>query len=264
MSYSIADGTTTTLAAALAGPMGLQLTTSHAFVYIDGAPLIGSALQPQLLRVPLAGGSAELVQEGTQPQPTGFAAAGARAFWTTGTAVYSMLPESNAVPTVFLTQSVDALTSDSTDLYYLTPSGELMRTPLTSAAPTAVGVSVSSFALHEDGIFTLESVNTGGLLARAPKTGGAFQRVRALGAGQPSRLAVVGARYFLDVVPYLNQGGFYPSQVLTAGFAGTDPPIRLLERPLRKSVIDRLWVGTAAALYWSEGQAIYKQPLPTP
>jgi hypothetical protein len=53
-------------------------------------------------------------------------------------------------------------------------------------------------------------------------------------------------------------------QVLTAGFAGTDPPIRVLERPRREWVIDRLWVGTAAALYWSEGQAIYEQPLPKP
>jgi hypothetical protein len=273
MSYSIADGATTPLAAGLAGPMGLELTTSHAYVYIDGAPLIGATIQPQLLRVPLAGGNAELVQAGTQPQRAGFAASEGQAFWTAGATVYSMLSDSDAVPTAFLTVGVQNLNSDATDLYYTTPSNDLMRTSLTGASPTptAVGLSVENFALYQDGIFAPESIDTsytGGLLSRAPKSGGAFQRVRALGAGRPNHLKVVADRYFLDVVPgstAIGNGQYiYRTQVMMAGFVGTDPPIRLLERPVRDTVVDRLWVGTAEALYWSEGQAIYKQPLPTP
>jgi len=266
MSYSIADGTTTTLVAGLAGPVGLGLTTSHAYVYVDGGPLIGSPIQPQLLRVPLAGGSAQLAKDGAQPG--GFTAAGSRALWTAGELVYSMLSDANAVPTVFLAEYANGMIGDATDLYYASSSNELMRTPLTGAAPTAMGISIaSSFAVHDDGIFSLEAIDAGGLLSRAPKSGGAFQRVRALGSGAPSHLKTVGDHYFLDVVPPKTpqQGRrYYARQVLTAGFVGTDPPIRLLERPDRRSSIDQLWVGTAGALYWSEGQAIYKQPLPTP
>jgi len=272
MSYSIGDGATTTVATGLAGPMGLELTESHAYVYIDGAPLIGAWIQPQLLRVPLAGGDAELVQAGTQPQHAGFTAAGGKAFWTAGATVYSMLSDSNAVPTAFLTVDAKNLNSDATDLYYATPGNDLMRAPLTGAEPSAVGLSVENFALHDDGIFALESIDTsytGGLLSRAPKSGGAFQRVRALGAGRPNHLKVVVDRYFLDVIPKPVQIGngqpfAYKMHVMMAGFVGTAPPIRLLERAVRGSVVDRLWVGTAGALYWSEGQAIYRQPLPTP
>jgi hypothetical protein len=177
-----------------------------------------------------------------------------------------MLPSSNAIPTEFFPEALGNLKSDATDLYY-PASGGLMRTPIASAAPSAVGVSglsVYDFALYADGIFALESSNGGGLLSRAPKSGGAFQRVRALGAGVPGNLKVVGDRYFLDVLlaEGLNSKG--KTQVLTAGFAGTDPPLRLLERNQRHTPTDQLWVATADALFWSEGQAIYKQPLPTP
>jgi hypothetical protein len=275
MSYSVVDGTTAILAAGLPGPVGLALTTSHAYVFVDGAPLIGTPTQPQLLRVPLAGGGPVLVQEGAQPYS--FAAAGSRAFWSSwGNAVYSMLSDPNAVPTVFISEKAYNLTTDATDLYYggAASGDEVMRTPIASAATTAVGVSVNGgFALHDDGIYKLESAytgnNAGGLLSRVPKSGGAFQRVRALGAGSPRNLKVVGDHYFLDVIPDplpVGNGQVYAftTQVLTAGFVGSDPPIRLLDRAVRDSLVDRLWVGTADALYWSEGQAIYRQPLPTP
>ena len=117
MSYSVVDGTTAILAAGLPGPVGLALTTSHAYVFVDGAPLIGTPTQPQLLRVPLAGGGPVLVQEGAQPYS--FAAAGSRAFWSSwGNAVYSMLSDPNAVPTVFISEKAYNLTTDATDLYY--------------------------------------------------------------------------------------------------------------------------------------------------
>jgi len=271
MSYSITDGTTAVLASGLAGPTSLKLSTTHAYVYLDGAPLIGTPIHAQLFRVPLNGGVPELVQDGAQPQF--FAAAGSQPFWAAGKEVYTMGSEANALPTVFVSELVRALATDATDLYYYAASsGSLMRAPLAGAAPSAVGVTAISFALHDDAIYALESIRTaadtmGGLLSRAPKSGGAFERVRALGSGTPSNLTAVGDRYFLDVVPAAVEGsnGYsYKTQVLTAGFAGSDPPIRLLERNQRQTRVDELWVGTAAALYWSEGQAIYKQPLPTP
>jgi hypothetical protein len=266
MSYSTVDGATTTLAAALEGPKGLELTTSHAYVQIDGAPLIGSPTRPQLLRVPLDGGSASLVQDETRP--VSFAAADGQAFWTASSdEVYSMLSDSKAVPSVFLSEYANALASDGTALYYATRGNVLMHTPIASAAPSAVGVSADAFALYEGGIFTLESLSEGSLLSRAPKSGGAFQRVRALGAGSARNLRVVGDRYFV-AVRYDGPGpnGTYVSrrQVLTANFEGSDPPIRLLDRPNPQFSNEDDWVGTANALYWSDGAAIYEQPLSTP
>jgi len=277
MAYSIADGTTTTLAAGLAGPMGLELTTTHAYVYVDGAPLIGTPTQPQLLRVPLSGGSPQLVKDGAQPHRRAFRAVASRAFWSDFTTVYSMLSDADATPTEFLTEYASSLDSDDTDLYYAAQSGALMRAPLSGTGPVETGLSVYDYALYGDSVFTIEAINnggaSGGLLSRAPKSGGAFQRIRALGAGSPRNLKVVGDRYFLDVVPdplpvengqSIGEVFAFTTQVLTASFVGSDPPIRLLDRATRENVVDRLWVGTATALYWSEGQAIYKQPLPTP
>jgi hypothetical protein len=262
LSYSIADGTTTTLAAGLAGPMGLELTASHAYVYIDGAPRIDTPISPQLLRVPLSGGSAEVLQAGTVPG--NFVAVGSRAFWGTEDQIYSMLPD-GAAPVPFLATTSASLTSDATDLYYA--AGQLvMRTPLASAAATPVGVSAEAFALHDDGIFSVETVTLGGMLIRAPKSGGPFQRVRALGAGTPGQLKVLGDRYFLGVGGYGVEAGATVSraQVLTASFVAADPPVRLLDRVVREWPPKTLWAGTADALYWSEGQSIYKQPFSTP
>ena len=269
MSYAIADGTTTVLASGLPGPVALGLTTTHIYVYVDGAPLISTPTHPQLLRVPLVGGNATLVQDGALP--FGFVAVGSRAFWAISDELYSMASDPSAVASKFVTGFWKSLSADATDLYYISGSNEFVHTPATSAAPVPVGVPSSRYALHDDSIYTLEWVNNGALLSRAPKSGGVYQRVRALGAGNPSGLRVVGDRYFLDVdtspIPdSTDSSGAYTSkrQVLNAAFVGTDPPIRLLERIHRNSFVDQLWVGTAGALYWSEGQAIYRQPVPTP
>ncbi|HEY0468782.1 MAG TPA: hypothetical protein VGC79_31525 [Polyangiaceae bacterium] len=269
LSHAIADGTTAVVASGLEGPISVELTTSHAYIYVDGARPVNTAVRSQLLRVPLTGGTAELVQEGARP--VGFAAAGSRAFWSgysadTNPGIYSMTADANASPSVFLTGDASWLTADATDLYYLADQG-MMRSPIASAAPVAWGMPTSGpFVPHEDGIFGLESINLGGLLLRAPKSGGEFRRVRALGNVSPSGLQAVGNQYFVSGVRLrqLPSGWGYSLQVLTAGFVGSDPPIRLLERAHRNSADDQLWVGTASALYWSDGRAIYQQPLPTP
>jgi hypothetical protein len=247
MSYDTALGTTKTIASGLEGPIGLGLTTTHAYIYVDGGRLIGTRTIPQLLRVPLAGGTAELVQDGTLFGITGagerkrrpdFGAVGSQAFWLKGTEIYSMTSEANAVPTVV------------------------------ESVPDTVERDLAGLVEHDDGIFGLEAVDGGALLSRAPKNGGEFERVRALGAGYPSWLQGAGDRYFLRTLlqGVLGSDGQYRSetQVLTAGFVSTDPPIRLLHRRSLGTVLDGLWVGTNDTLYWSEGRAIYKQPLPTP
>jgi hypothetical protein len=235
MSYAIADGTTKTIASGLEGPTRLGLTTTHAYIYVDGGELIGTQIKPQLLRVPLAGGSVELVQDGTQFER--FTAVGSQAFWGKGNQTYSMLPAADAVPSIF--------------------QGTLEY---------EWGVATGQWALHGDGVFRVEGVGSGALLSRAQKGSDEFERVRALGSGAPSGLRAVGDRYFLNVAQagqWTGSGWVYNAQVLTAGFVGTDPPIRLLERTAQ-STVSPLWAGTVDALYWSDGRAIYRQPLPNP
>jgi hypothetical protein len=197
-----------------------------------------------------------------------------------------MSSDSHAVPSVFFSATASCLASDATDLYYRSVD-EVMRTPIGSFAPTVAGVFPPvaayslvpyhlplDFALHGDDIFALDRITdfttgpvpAGVFLSRAPKSGGQFEHVRALGAGIPHKLQGVGDRFFFDVG--VRQGsaelGFSQRRVLTAGFADEGPPLRVLELPDPGPLLELLWVGTAEALYWSTGQAIYKQPLPKP
>lgn len=261
LAYSPDDGTTTVLASGLEGPTAVEVTTSYAYVYVDGARPSGTPIHPQLLRVPVTGGTAVVVQEGALP--ASFAATGSQAFWSSeytqaNQNIYTMTSDSSAVVTEFVPGINFRLAADTTDLYYQGPNG-LMRTPLASAAPVALGVSAGPIVLHDDSIFSIESVNGGGLLSRAPKSGGEFLRVRALGAGYPALVRRAGERFFVET-----SGPNSPDwrQVVTATL-GTEPPIRLLE-PQRGWAGNRLWAATANSVYWSEGRAVYRQPIPTP
>jgi hypothetical protein len=173
------------------------------------------------------------------------------------------------------------LASDGTDLFYLsgTATGyQVMRTPISNAAPTATGASgFYDLALHDDGVFTFKTVVNrtdtslpqGVLLARAPKSGGEFQAVRPLGDGYPVTLQVVGDRYFFDVKDRDGIDG-YERRVMTATFADEEPAIRLVEwrepRPNdgQPPLDPFLYAGTAQGVYWSDGLAIYRQPIATP
>jgi hypothetical protein len=76
-------------------------------------------------------------------------------------------------------------------------------------------------------------------------------------------MKVVGDRYFIEMHRIL------PDQrvVLTGRFANDEPPIELPIPRMRlywgyPSPDTAPWVGTAEALYWSDGKSIYRQPLP--
>jgi hypothetical protein len=106
------------------------------------------------------------------------------------------------------------------------------------------------------------------LLSQAAKSGGEFVRIRGLGSATASNLRAVGDRYFFEAVPTAPNCTApteqYVTRVLSASFDQNNQAIQLLERPDRRSFVNHLWVGTANALFWSEGRAIYKQSIPTP
>jgi hypothetical protein len=300
MSYSFADQTTTTVATGLDGPIRFGLTTTHAYISTYEQRVTGIS---HLLRVPLTGGTVEQVQAAPRYADAFlyFASVGSQAFWDhhyqtndwgdENTGIDTMSSDPDAVPISFVSPEeahrVDALASDGTGLFYVSADHAVMRTPISSAAATATGAvaRLAGIALHDDSIFTLNTLDNGGptvspsgiLLLRAPKSGGQFQQVRSLGAGvleaqenfYGSTPQVVDDRYFFQVHLWMqDRDGHegYQRRVLTAAFGDNEPPIRLFEQPLPTSAqFDHFrWVGTADALYWSDGQAIYEQPLPTP
>jgi len=262
LEYSPSDGTTSVIASGLEGPTAVEVTTTHAYIYVDGARPLYTPIHAQLLRVPLTGGTPEVVQEGALP--AAFAAAGSKAFFSSESTqpsqnIYAMASDSGAVPVEFVPGSSYRLESDGTNLYYQSSNG-LTRTPVTSAAPVPLGVSADNFVLSGDSIFATEGIAPGGvMLSRASKSGGEFLRVRPLGSGYPVRLRHAGSRFFVETSSY-NSPSWH--QVLTATLAD-EPAIRLVE-PNRGWAGDRLWAATETAVYWSEGRAIYQQPIPTP
>jgi hypothetical protein len=200
-----------------------------------------------------------------------FAATGDRAFWNSGSAIYTM-SNADAVPTLFL-EAGEALAADTTDLYYRGAYRLMMRSPIVSFTPTELG-AWSSFpvALHDDGIYSFfyeknEAVTPpvyGAFLARAAKSDGIFERARPLGRGSPNTLQVVGDRYFFDVSYYDYEASSSQRRVLAASFVDDAPPIRLVDLPQQKTEPELIWVGTGEALYFSDGRTLQRQPLPTP
>jgi hypothetical protein len=270
MSSTGADGTIATVAIGLDGPSGLGVTTTHAYV-----GTVGTDTPPgtQLSRVPLSGGSPQPLTAAKYPYTSfNFAATGDRAFWDMGEGIYSMSSNSDAVPTLFLEAS-GVMAVDTTDLYYLSSDGLMMRTPIASAAPMELGAwSHFAVALHDDGIYSFfylksEAVTPpvyGAFLARAAKSDGIFERVRPLGAGYPNTLQVVGDRYFFDLNYYDEQAASSRKRVLTASFVDDAPPTQLVDFPQPLTEPELLWVGTGEALYFSDGHTLRRQPLPTP
>jgi hypothetical protein len=277
MALAFAEGTATKLASQLPGPVALGMTSTHVYVYVDGAPLIGNPRHPQLLRLPLSGGAPELVQDGLNPSYSSipFAGAGDRAFWSTDSAIYELASDAGATPSVFVANWGSSLAADAADLFYVrlndTSSSDVFwRAPLDRSAQKQLALPPYAFALSGNFIYGLEPLNNNTVLIldRAPKTGEFWQRVGALGAGGFVRsFQVVGDRYFFDVNPPRAQNDMPDDtrvNIETASFASPDQPVRLLEIPAAAFGLAPPWVGTATALYWSDGNAIYSIAVPNP
>src|SRR6266542_1416640 len=277
-SFSFKDGTTTAIASDFHGPVALGVTSTHAYVAIDGAPLIGSLTHPELLRVALSGGTPELVKDNAGiggPIGAGgpFIGVGSQAAWTDQAVTYFMSASATA-PSVLLAQGGWYLATDGLNLYYDdcpcwgvdNKTAKISRITLSGGTPEPLLSPAYMFGVHGDSLYGVEGIDneTGIVLDRAPVTGGKWQRVRALGAGGPaSKFKIVGDRLFVDEYPPENSPYAQPDSnrinVLTASLVSDDPPVRVLERAARKTLVDSLWVGTSNALFWSDGNAIYSR-----
>ncbi|HWZ91434.1 MAG TPA: hypothetical protein VNW92_21380, partial [Polyangiaceae bacterium] len=261
-SQALSGGAATRITTGLPGPVALGLTSSHAYVYVDGAPLIGNVIHPQLMRVSLAGGAPELVQDGTTPRS--FTGVGDIAFWNGLGSLYEQTAEPASMPTVFLADWAEGLTSDGGDLFY-DATGGIWRAPLNGGAPQSLALDIFPFEPSGDFIYGLENIdNTGMVLDRAPMTGNAFERARALGAGSfIGGFQIIGDRFFFDSHPLATVNSYSASQLnITTGLlSSSDPPVRLLEAAEPSINQSLVWVATANMVYWSNGRAIYSRPV---
>jgi hypothetical protein len=273
MSFAFDDGTIQQVAGALPGPVGLGVTSTRLYVYVDGGPLIGSVIHSQLLRLPLTGGEPELVEDGTAPGE--FQGARDLAFWTAADALKSVGPEVGAVPSVAFTGYVWGLRADETTVYFagsLRPDdgnaddAVIQSRSVVGGPVNVLGLSPLTFAIKDDFLYGIEQIDnsTGLILNRAPKTGGNWQRTRALGAGGSTELRIAGDRYFWFSAPAgggpFTQGIGGRVTIQTASFTTDVPPVRLLEQSVPRYGTF-VWIGTATSLYWTNGSAIYARAL---
>jgi hypothetical protein len=263
-SYAFADSKTTTVASSLPGPNALGITSGHAYVAVDGGPLIGSPAKAQVLRLPLTGGASELVQDSVSA--TNFASFGDQAFWGTNTGLYTVLPTAGAMPSTLLTQYAAQIAVDATTVY-ATDDALIFSVPQTGTTLTPLVGPGYTFALGGELLYGVEQLNNadGLILDSAPKTGGTWERKRALGTGSfPDRLQVIGDRFFFSASPDGNQGSDYSKEYIETGLISSSAaPLRLVEESgLGRSYSRRLlWTGTATAAFWSDGSAIFTRAI---
>lgn len=202
LARDLTGDSTTVLADSLAGPEALALSGRYVYLAVDQG--VGSD-HFQVLRVPLSGGTAEVVH--TPPTAVCwstwevFAFGGGSEFWTWGGAVYRLDDTSSAPPETFVASGESAvltISASATTLYY---SAVVGMEPPVWAKPLAGGEAVQLNAVSfgsqvQDGYLYGQD---GNFLTRMPIAGGAWKRV---GRGFGDHLAFDGDAYFTDLPNY--------------------------------------------------------------
>ena len=240
----------------LPGPIAFGLTTTHVFVFVDGGGLIGSSVHAQLLRFPLQGGEATVIQDGSPPLSTdtqAFVSSGDQAFWAGASGLYSLSGSSTTPSVLSSAMWAEPAVADSETLFF-SVIDSLLRAPLTGGAATPLSLEARPIALNGDFIYGLESADGGTLLTRAAKSNGAWQRIRALGDGNARTMKMTGDRYFWAWYPY-NQYTV-TSAISTASLSDSLPPTQIVGLDEGRALY---WVGTATKLYWSDGKRIFSR-----
>jgi hypothetical protein len=255
MAMDLATEERTPLLSDLPGPIAFGLTTTHVFVFVDGGGLIGSSVHAQLLRFPLQGGEATVIQDGSPPLFTdtqAFVSSGDQAFWAGASGLYS-LSGSNTTPSVLSSAMwAEPEVADSETLFFSVVDS-FLRAPLIGGAATPLSLETRPISLNGDFIYGLESAAGGTLLTRAAKSNGAWQRIRALGGGNPQTMKMAGDRYFWA---WYAQDYSATSAISTASLSDSLPATQIVGLDEDRALY---WVGTPTKLYWSDGKRIFSR-----
>lgn len=148
----------------------LDVAVDGDYVYwIDDQPIA------VVMRVPIAGGAAELVSSSPVGRAGSMAIAGGRVFWVAmpDRILWAPLTGGTATTLVSGLAFVTDLVADPTHVYFNEQdAGRVSRVPLTGGVPqplmSAGGGSLSTLAVDDDYIFAIDQTT----LSRAPKAGG--------------------------------------------------------------------------------------------
>jgi hypothetical protein len=149
---------------------------------------------------------------------------------------------------------------------YYADYSSIFSLPQTGGPPNLLVSPGYAFALAGHSVYSVESpgLAVSMTLDLAPKTGGAWQRKRALGAGSPDRLQVIGDRYFVGAAPRVSDADPFAdlsrAYIETGLISSNDVPVRLVETSLVSASHRLNWTSTAQAVYWSDGSAILTRP----
>ena len=248
----------TQLVGALAGPKGLKLTASHAFVYLE--QYWDTKTRPALVRVPLAGGSAQLVMLDVDYAacPHCFASSGTTGYFVAQDGIYQMAPQ-DAKPAVFSAFAASELSCSGDYLYALSNQypREVWRFPLAGGAGQLL-TSDPRFSLQASGsyVYGLENAGNKGYLTRMTNSGAPWARVQKAWPGQVVELQISGTSFFHGNIDF--GGNYHFVQGLLADNGSAVATFTVADWQTVRS-----WVGTSAGIFWSNGYRI-RQRLTAP
>ena len=245
------------LASGLAGPVGLGLTTTHVFVYLDqvwqGKPRYA------LSRVPIAGGAAQVVQLDAWPngERQGDCArclvhSGDTLYFPLEGGIYKIAAQ-DAQPSLFSTLRASSLAIAGEYLYLTTRiSGGVWRIPLVGGAAEQLSADPRLNIQVAGGyVYSLDNGANRAYLTRMPATGGPWLRLPKARSSSAFQLQIAGDWFFHEL---FSDAGHQFVAGLLADTASAAVPLTLAD-----STSVRAWVGTPQGIFWTGGQVIRRR-----
>ena len=246
------------IATGLAGPVGIGLTSTHFFVYLDQA--WDAQGQYALARVPITGGDAQTIERGARLVDARggacvhcFAHSGSTAYFALKRGIFSMNAEAMAMSELTEMQAL-SLAASGQYLYFeaedaTTSTAQMWRVAVTGSDPERISTQDGSDiqALGYD----LYGIVMGGTsyFASMPLAGGVWTHLAKVSPGAVSQLDLADALYFYDSQVYDE-----PYRVYVGNVGEPTSQTAVLSMPNKASV--KAWVGTATGLYWTDGHSV--------
>jgi len=249
----LSAGPSTVLATGLAGPVGVALTTTHAFVYLDqvwdGKPRFS------LARIPLTGGAAQIVQLDAEPNGQWndclgcLAHAGDTLYFPLSTGIYKIAAQ-DTVPSQFSTLRAASMAIFGEYLYLVSATANaIWRVPLAGGVAEQLSADPRGNIQVADGyVYSLDNSGNKTYLVRMPVTGGPWVRLPKARSYSAAQLQIAAGWFFHQL--YSDAGQQYVAGRLS-DTASAGVPLTL-----SPGTNVRAWVGTAQAIFWSSGRVI--------
>jgi hypothetical protein len=252
-----------TLATGLEGPVGVAVSTAHAYVLLDSH--WDDGLRSALVRLPLRGGDYETISlDRAAPRldtcPQCFVSSGADAYWSAFGAIYRVT-ESSADASELVSQLSDELAVSDSHLYFplegggLREAGHLWRIPLAGGEMEEVAADARDhYQISGDFVYAIDWPGAGVeyYVSRMPKEGGPWTRlVRRTGTGG-YRIQISGELVFHDNFPQSETAVWEVVQGRLDDLESVQPIVELDGEA-------GSWIGTARGVFWTNGQGIYRR-----